>query len=157
IGIFIMIVWTLADWLPQEWRRPVGVPVLATSLLACLVVTWFQVRVWKNSTALWEHALAITQRNYLAHLQLAALEQQAERELRDQAKKQDSAARWTLKQAARHEEQAEFHLLAAVRFDPDDARIHDRLGRFYQSHERWAEALPHREKAVQLDPDSYKY
>jgi len=31
------------------------------------VVTWFQVRYWKDSITLFEHALEVTENNYVVH------------------------------------------------------------------------------------------
>ena len=47
--------------------RPVFVIVTIAVLSACMVRTWGQLGVWKNSFTLFDHALSITHNNYLAY------------------------------------------------------------------------------------------
>ena len=68
IGIFIMVVWSGAE-LGDHW--PAGRPlVLAVALLllaACAGWSVRQVRFWADSKTLFEHALRVTQGNFVAH------------------------------------------------------------------------------------------
>ena len=66
IGIFIALVWGLCDWL-ERFRRTLIVGFAAV-LLACLALTWQQVKIWQNSETLWTHTLAVTDadHNFLA-------------------------------------------------------------------------------------------
>ncbi|MDB6112614.1 MAG: Tetratricopeptide 2 repeat protein [Pedosphaera sp.] len=77
IGIFIMLVWGVAD-LSQRWpgRRLVLGTGSAFILAGCLILTWFQVRVWRDGLTLFAHALAVTTDNAMAHdCRAAALNQ----------------------------------------------------------------------------------
>ena len=72
IGVFVMLVWTVADELSSEVRRA-WVPGLAASLAvaSCVVITWVQLSHWKNSETVFKQALKVTPGNYVAHVNLA--------------------------------------------------------------------------------------
>jgi tetratricopeptide (TPR) repeat protein len=67
IGIFIIVCWAAGD-LIRRWRsRAAFVAVLAAGVLAgCAVQTHAQLRYWRNSASLFQHALAIDPNNYMA-------------------------------------------------------------------------------------------
>jgi protein O-mannosyl-transferase len=67
IGIFVMIVWGVAD-LAREWRVPGWAPALAATLalLACAAGTELQLRYWSDSGTLFVRALAVTTGDDLA-------------------------------------------------------------------------------------------
>jgi hypothetical protein len=68
IGLFVAIVWTVADvW--DRWRVPRGWQVLVGLAvgLGCGVLTWNQVRTWRDDFTLWSHALSIRPDHYWAH------------------------------------------------------------------------------------------
>jgi tetratricopeptide (TPR) repeat protein len=72
IGIFVMVVWGLADWADQRnlsfgLRWAASVVVLA----ALSFLTWRQIGYWRSDYDLWTHALEITKVNYLAETNLA--------------------------------------------------------------------------------------
>jgi Tfp pilus assembly protein PilF len=71
IGLFLIIAWGGAELLEKR-RVSYSVAAMASVglLLACMVDTWFQVGYWKNSITLFEHALRVTENNYLAHASL---------------------------------------------------------------------------------------
>ena len=71
IGLFLAICWALpALAVGRRWRTALaGATILA--LLTLTALTWAQVRRWSNSVTLFQHALAVTQGNYVAHLALA--------------------------------------------------------------------------------------
>jgi hypothetical protein len=67
IGLLVMVAWSVpAAWLERPWgRRAVGA-VAAAALVACSVLTWRQIFVWRNTLTLFEHALACTVDNRVA-------------------------------------------------------------------------------------------
>ncbi len=71
IGLFIIASWGIPELL-KKWRYRKEALVAASLLaLACLcIVTWMQVRSWKNSITLFEHAIKVTDRNYAAYYNL---------------------------------------------------------------------------------------
>ena len=68
IGLFILIVWGVADlWAERRFRRAVLGGLAGAAILACMILTAKQVSYWSDSRSLFEHALAITPENELAH------------------------------------------------------------------------------------------
>jgi protein O-mannosyl-transferase len=68
IGVFIMLVWGIAEWLPNRpWRTQVLATLSLLVLAACTLLTARQIQFWRNSEALFRHAVKVTQDNYLAY------------------------------------------------------------------------------------------
>jgi tetratricopeptide (TPR) repeat protein len=77
IGLFVAVVWTLNAWaldavasqhrIAGVWRA--GVAVLVLFVFGCL--TYRQLGYWHDDETLWRHALGVTERNYMAHNNLA--------------------------------------------------------------------------------------
>jgi hypothetical protein len=127
VGIFMALIWGVADVTPAAWRRPVLAPLALIVLIACGVTTWFQVRVWENSYTLWKHALEVTdpEQNFLAHVLFGSA-------LREQGRMQE----------------ARLHYEKAVQIWPEEPRLNYQLGSFLLSQDRYVEALPYLQKAV---------
>ncbi len=71
-GVFIVVTWeATALALSRAWGKIAGAAVLVAALAGCLVITRLQLRHWKDSVALFTHALAVTQNNAPAHYNLA--------------------------------------------------------------------------------------
>ncbi|MBN2312071.1 MAG: hypothetical protein JXR94_24045, partial [Candidatus Hydrogenedentes bacterium] len=67
IGVFVAAAWALVA-LAARWGRPRAVLVPAAVLVAaCVAGANLQVRHWRNSEALFTHALAVTPANPVAH------------------------------------------------------------------------------------------
>ena len=69
IGLFMAIVWGIAA-LARE-RRVVIVAASAVVIALLAIGTWMQTGYWRDSVALYRHALAVTRGNYVAHVGLA--------------------------------------------------------------------------------------
>ena len=73
IGLFIMGTWAAADafpgWAPR--RRALGAAG-GVVLAACAAATWHQLGYWRDGQALFRHALAVTENNWVAHANLSA-------------------------------------------------------------------------------------
>ena len=69
IGLFIMLVWGLCELIPRErpWRFKALAVVGGLSLAVCGALTEHQIRFWRNSEALFTHAVQVTRNNYLAY------------------------------------------------------------------------------------------
>ena len=68
IGLFIMLAWGAGD-LAERWRWPqfaVRSAAVAASI-GCIFVSAAQVQHWRNSLTLFEHAVAVTEDNVVAH------------------------------------------------------------------------------------------
>ena len=72
IGIFIMVAWGSAELLQDSrCRRVIWGAVSGAVMAILLFMTQIQVGYWKNSIALFSHALHVAGKNYLAHNNLA--------------------------------------------------------------------------------------
>jgi protein O-mannosyl-transferase len=72
IGIFVLVVWGVAD-LVARWRvrETAAVPVACGVLLGFALVSRQQTQYWMTSEALWQRALSVTTDNAIAHASLA--------------------------------------------------------------------------------------
>ena len=131
IGLFIVIAWGAPE-LAAQWRhRKILLAVLAIALLSILTaVTWKQAGYWKNSITLFEHTLAVTSNNWLAHNNLGA----------------------ALSAQGRMDE-AMGHYLEAVRIKPDYVDAHNNLGKAFYKKGRTKEAISHYLQALRKKPD----
>ena len=68
IGLFIIAAWGIPE-LMKKWRYRDEMLVASSSItLSCFfIITWTQVSYWQNSLMLYNHALKVTDNNYLAY------------------------------------------------------------------------------------------
>jgi tetratricopeptide (TPR) repeat protein len=131
IGLFIIIAWGVPDLL-HGWRhRKVFLGVAASILVLVLMYcAWGQVQHWRNNITLFEHALNVTDNNYVAHNNLGErLAQQGEID------------------------KAINHFSAALRIRPDLPWIRNNLGNALVSQRRLDEAITHYSEALRIQPD----
>ena len=68
IGLFIMLAWGIAEWMPNRpWRSESLVAGSISVLAACALLTARQIQFWRDSEALFRHAVQVTRDNYLAY------------------------------------------------------------------------------------------
>jgi protein O-mannosyl-transferase len=81
VGLFVAVSWGLGE-LAERVRlpHPARAAAAALALGALVALTWVQVGHWRNSTTVWEHALAVTEDNDRAHQYLAQAYRQEGRE-----------------------------------------------------------------------------
>jgi Tfp pilus assembly protein PilF len=73
VGLFLLIVWGLAECAEKHKIAATYLAVAAICLLSALaVVTHKQIGYWKNTRTLWEHTLSITDHNHVAEASLGA-------------------------------------------------------------------------------------
>ena len=142
IGLYIMITWSVGDLLlkstPRIRRALVG--VAAAIAIACLGVRAFvQVCYWKNSETLWNHALAVTSENDVAHNNLGFLFLR-----RGELDKAISHFQAALDIRSRNTE-THYSLGAAL--------IQNNLGNAFARKQLWEEAIGHLQEAIRLRPD----
>ena len=131
IGISIMLAWGAAELIERHPEMRVPVRVLSTAFCAgWLVISWTQIQYWRNSITLFEHAIASTENNYIAHLNLGAV-------LAEQG----------------HTKEALRHLYASVEEKPDHNDGHDTLGAVLGQMGRTDEAAEQFQTAIRLQPN----
>ena len=131
IGLFIVLVWGMAGlaarWHAPKFLLPVGAGVVISALMVC---TWVQVRYWRDSITLYEHALEVTRRNLLIHNNLGlALAAQGKMD------------------------QAEAHYAEALRLNPNLAEPHNNWGLALAAQGKMDQAEAHYAEALRLNPN----
>lgn len=132
IGLFLALSWGLSDLGVRWCWRPWILPVLGGGVLgALLLVTWRQVGYWRNTLTLFEHALAVTEHNDVAHLHVGIV-------LANQGQTTEAIA----------------HYKAALAIVPGDPEVHMNLGIVLDQLGRSAEAIAQYRQALQGNPYS---
>jgi len=131
IGPFIMLAWTAAEIVRRRpaWRSMVAASV-GVLLAGCAAGTGLQLRYWRSSMTLFEHAVEVIPDNYVAHLSLGNA-------LAEQGRLDDAIA----------------HYSAALRVKPDLAKAHGNLGVILARQGKLEEAVAHYAEALRLNPD----
>ena len=124
-GLQLAVVWTLRELLP---RRAAAV-FAGVALAAAAVLTWRQQGVWRDSDTLFTHALAVTERNYVAH---------------------DNRGLHRHGQGRVDEALADYR--ASLAIHPGYLNAHNNLGHALARLGRPAEALPHYRAALAAQP-----
>ena len=131
LGLFVMAVWTVADWAGRRQIPVAWVAVPATAVLIALgATTHRQIGFWRDTPTLWRRALAVTEDNFVAHTNLATfLDQQGQ------------------------VEEAAVHLRAALAIWPGDLPAELSLGAYEQRHGNLPSAIE-RYRMVALHTDN---
>lgn len=131
IGIFIMIAWGSPHLvLRLRYRRIFLTLAAGTVLSVFMILTWIQLHHWKNSSALFQHALRVTSNNHLAHNNLGNV-------LARQGKTKEAIG----------------HYARALQISPNFPNAHNNLGKALARQGKTEESIGHYLKALQLKPD----
>jgi tetratricopeptide (TPR) repeat protein len=164
IGLGIMAAWPLGELAGRgaRARRVVGATVVVVLVAACLR-TRDQLGTWRDSRTLYEHALAVTSENHLAHGNLGLL-------LLEERRVDEAMAHFRAAVAARPQapkthvnlgvglsalgrpDEALAAYETAVRLGPTQPLAHYNLGLALAERGRLDEAVRHYEEALRLDP-----
>jgi tetratricopeptide (TPR) repeat protein len=130
IGVFIAVVYGVQTLAVRFRFKPAALGLVAGLALAgCLFSTERQLGYWRDDESLFGHAVAVTQNNATAHINLGvALEQQGRRD------------------------EALTNYQAALRIDPDSVEAHNDLANFLDAMGKPDEALVHYREALRLNP-----
>ncbi len=76
IGLYVMAAWTISD-LAMAWRyrRQILCVSAATVIAALAWLSWSQNTYWRDSETLWNHTLAVTSHNDIAHATISHSEE----------------------------------------------------------------------------------
>jgi len=131
IGLYLMATWTAAD-LSVTWRyRHQILTTTAAVVIAALAwLAWVQNTYWRDSETLWNHTLAVTSNNDIAHANLAEVLLRADR----------------VDEAISHSEEA---IKIHARYFP----AHDALAEGLLRKERVHEAVAHLKESLKINPD----
>jgi len=134
VGLSIMLAWGATD-MARRWphTKPEIVALAAVACAACVALTWLQVQYWRNSEALFQHAVDVTSGNYVAEHNLGS----------------------ALMEEPGRLPEAIHHLEAAVRIKPDSARAHSDLGSALSKlPDRLPQVIAEYQLAVRFSPGS---
>jgi Flp pilus assembly protein TadD len=174
IGLYLAVTWTAADLsILSNKRREILLCVAAVIIGALAWRAWIQTSYWSNTESLWNHALAISADNDVAHNNVAAL--LMKRGQLDEAishYKQALAAQpnngethYHLSVALLHNnlgnalarkgllDEAIVHYRKAVELRDDFADAHSNLAAMLAQKGQTTEAIAHYEKAVAIPPE----
>ena len=165
IGPFVMLAWTAREIARRSPRAAMPTVVATGALLAaCPVISWFQVRHWRDSVALFTHATTVFPDSYVGQLQLGnALAQEgrfsdaiahyslALRAKPDLAEAHDNLGVLLARQGNTTEAVAEF--TEAIRLKPESADAHSNIGVVLAARGEYDLAIAHYSEALRLNPD----
>jgi tetratricopeptide (TPR) repeat protein len=168
IGLFVAVVWLIAELVPAGALRARLLPAAAIASLAALGAAAFvQVGYWHDSVTLFRHAVDCAGTNPLASSALGyaimsrgesseglALLEAAARAAPADAQTQFNVA-VGLQSVGRLDDAAE-HYRAALALDDRDADAHTNLGVLLCERHRYPEAKKHFLRAVEINPEHVK-
>ena len=130
IGIFIIIAFGARDLIARS-RMGIAAPATAAFIIlaGCIGLTERQLTYWQNSITLFEHAIAVTHDNDIAHSNLGLA-------LEGQGRQQDALAQYR----------------EALRISPDDAEMHNNIADLFYDMGRTNDALDEYHQALKLNP-----
>jgi tetratricopeptide (TPR) repeat protein len=135
IGLFIIVGYGGGDLISRWSSRPIWVRRIArvsvfAVLVACVASSWSQTRHWRDSVALFEHALEVNPRNPTMHYNLGN----------------------SLKARGERAEAAD-HYRQALEINPRYFKAHTNLGNVLASLDLLDEAIEHYREALSIKPD----
>jgi Flp pilus assembly protein TadD len=170
LGILILVIWGGCGLIPESFRGWSGAPKAfgaagSAAILLCAVLTRQQIGYWKDTEALFRHAIEVTKDNAFARNNLGYA-------LINKGRYTEAINHY---QEAIHlkPDDAEFHnnlgvallgigraseaineLQEAIRLQPSYANAHNNLGSALAKKGRWDEAIVEHERALELQPDA---
>ena len=131
IGIFISAVWLACDLTYRLKYRQYIVPALSAIILAALfIATWIQLDHWRNSKAVFTHALSVTSNNYVMHTNMG-----------------------TLLSTQGNIEESIIHYKEALRIHPADFEANFNLANLFLRQGKVNDAIDYYREAVRSKPD----
>lgn len=165
IGLFIIIGWALRDITAKWKQQKIILAFLAiTIFIPMSICSSLQIRHWKNSTAIFNHAIDVTDNNYVAYCSLANVSREAGKmdeaialnlkslELRPDYGYAHVCLGRTYNKLGRLDKTIE-HFNEALKTFPDHPDIHRDLGIAYGKQDQLGKAVKHLTRSVEIDPD----
>lgn len=130
IGLFVLAVWGASAWSGEKVaRRRLLSAIGVVAIIAYGSVTVRQIGFWRDSEALFQRALAVTDNNFFAHEEMGMYRYREGRF-----------------------EEAEFHFRESLRLGPEAAALHSNLASILRNTGRPQEALVHARRATEMAP-----
>ena len=164
IGLFIIVAWGISDLLKKWHSNKIILAVFAIILISAFSTqSYFQIKHWENSTSLFEHAVKVTNHNWLAYnnLGLALMRKGKSNdavfyfkktlEIRPDFLKTLDNLGIALCRLKKFEE-ALFYYSKALKIDPKQAGIHNNTANVLTALGKPEEAIKHYKTAILIDP-----
>jgi protein O-mannosyl-transferase len=165
IGFWVLITWGVVELSAKwRWRREILGTLAAVALIVLIPLAHLQASYWRNSETLWNHSLASTEGNYIAHNNLG--NDLMYRQRLDEAVPHFQKALEILPSYAEANNNLGFALAntdqwtSAIRYyqialgtKPDYAKAHNNLAVALAVTGKTDEALGHFHEALRIDPD----
>ena len=165
IGIFIFVVWGLAEWC-SAWplARPLKITFAGLSLAGFAFMTGHQLQYWQDGATLFERAVQVTRTHHVTHaafgIALSAQGRTAEA-IEQFSESLRLNPNYTLAHASLASELAEqgklaeatAHLTEVVRLRPDEAGAHNNLGVLLAKQGQIQGAMESFNTALRIKPD----
>ncbi|NTW57717.1 MAG: tetratricopeptide repeat protein [Nitrospirae bacterium] len=133
IGPFMMLAWGMGAVAGEIRFRRIAISSAGGLMLVALVIlTWFQIRTWKDSFTLFNHAIEAVDRNYIAHETMGRM----------------------LTGTGRLDE-AQHHYATALRIAPNDERSLIGMGNVLIEQGKIDEGIYYTQMALRLRPNSH--
>ena len=165
IGLFIIIGGVLRDITAKWKQQKIMLAFLAiTVFISISICSWFQIRHWKDSLAIFSHAIDVTDDNYIAYCCLADVSREAGNfeeaialnlramELRPDYEYAHIGLGRAYNESGRLDKAIE-HFNEALKTFPDHLNVHTDLGVAYGKQGQLDKAVKHLTRAVEIDPD----
>ena len=164
-GLFIIAAWGMPDLLKKwHYNRIILVIFSIIIIFAFSTRSYFQIRHWENSTAVFKNAVKVTDNNWLAYNNLG-LALMRDGELNDAVLNYKKAlqirpdylialdniglALYRLEKF----EKALFYYSKALKIDPKHAGVHNNIANVLTALGKLEEAIKHYKKAIIIDPE----
>jgi protein O-mannosyl-transferase len=159
-GLAIMLAWGVAELFAKRIA-----PAAVAASIGLIVVTFINLQNWRDSIALFRHAISVTEGNYIAYNNLGIalrrgghveesipLFQSAIDAHPANAEAQDNLGEALL--VENKFEEAAPHIGEALRLNPELAEAHINMGALLNKRGHYAEAAEQYRTALRLDPDN---
>ncbi len=134
-GIFILAAWGMKSIVEKVARGKLLFSAISIAVIAALtILTGLQAQTWRDSVTLFTRALAISDRNHIAHNNLAAIYLEAGRV-----------------------DDAMPHIRRALEIYPLYAQAHGNMGAALFMQKKYGDAEKHLTKALQIDPANTEF
>ena len=168
MGLFVIIAWGASDLLSKLKYRKIILSMSAVAILSTLTVTtYFQLQHWRNTETVFEHALNVTEDNYIAYYSLVKPSRQ-QGKIEQAIAYATEALRISPHYSAAHNslgvdlartgqyEKAFEHFAMALKIEPDFADARCNFGYALALQGRVNEAVQHYEKALLVEPEHFE-
>jgi len=170
IGIFIMIAWGVPELLKRwRYRKEVLFSLSACVLSSLFIITRTQVGYWQNSITLFEHAVNVTEKNFLAYFSIGEVYADAGDQTRA-IEQYDRSIEANPKYAAAYYNRGNAYAVLGNRMQaikdytkvieliPDDVETYTNRGNAYIAIGNYQQALQDYSKIIEVSPKlAYAY